>query len=118
LEVLKRAGEMEVANMTTSGYDKDGHKVKDMPVEIYASGAGFRLRCPSLPPDTTIEILAALVNPKVHAKSDNPSILQFNGGDPSMYAGPKVVAKSVFLKGAYSVLNHPHHVEYTYGVRP
>lgn len=117
VSVLRRAGDLEFGDMTITGYDKDGHKVKDMPVLIYSSGAGFRLHCPVLPSDTTIEIIAALVNPKYRPKSNNPALVELNGGDPSMFAGPKRVAKSVFVRGIYSVLNHPHHVEYTYAVK-
>jgi hypothetical protein len=110
MDVLEKTGGMEMANFTLSAIGPDGKKGPDVPTDLFASAEGFRLRCPSLPPNTTMQLEAALVTLSV--RSNNPATVIVGGG-----AGPKAIATKVFVKGDYSVLNRPHHVEYTYEVR-
>ncbi|MGD0270733.1 MAG: hypothetical protein ABSB14_16830, partial [Candidatus Sulfotelmatobacter sp.] len=85
--------------------------------ELWASSMGFRLRCPKLPKNTTMEVLAALVNPDakplgpiVPGQKKNVSISL--SGDEKQFAGPKIVARGLWVKGQYLVMNRPVSLEY------
>lgn len=111
LSLVQKWGNAEITNYRTIAKDKYGNVVKTPPVQYYASSGGFRLQCPDLPPDTNLELFVALVNPRYP-----PSLAAPRFGDPSTLAGPKKLAKSVYVDARYRVLNHPHHVEYTYAI--
>jgi hypothetical protein len=110
LDVLEKAGGLEMANMTVRAIRPDGQPGENIPMDLFASAEGFRLSCPSLPAHKTMQLEVALVTLSV--RSDKPETIIMGGG-----AGPKAIATKVLVKGDYSVLNHPHHVESTYAVR-
>lgn len=109
-DVLEKAGGLEMANMTVRAIGPDGIPGQNIPTEVFASAEGFRLRCPSLPPKTTMQLEVALVTLSV--RSDNPATIIMGGG-----GGPKAIATKVSVKGDYNVWNRPHHVDSSYVVR-
>jgi hypothetical protein len=104
--------EVSLVLVEPSNFSSPGHVS-----ELWASSMGFRLRCPKLPKNTTMEVLAALVNPDakplgpaVPGQKKNVSISLM--GDEKQFAGPKIVAHGLWVKGQYLVLNRPVPLEY------
>lgn len=106
VRLLQKIGDSQVANMRIQAGDNQGHVIVNGTAEIYASGE-FRLFCPDLPPDSTIELYAALVNPK--APPNSTAI-----GKLETLAGPKKQAKTVNIDASYTVLYRPHYLHQTF----
>jgi|ERR1700692_569195 len=105
----------DVLDLHMEAVDKSGAVEK--PSTIYASSSGFRLRCPKLAKETTLDLLVALVNPDAQPTNKNSvAVLMLYGDDVNRFAGAKVIASRVYLTGQYKVLDRPHLVNYTQGV--
>jgi hypothetical protein len=124
LSIARQAGTEEVADTEMTTIDANGKVLAGGPTEIYASGSGFRMRCLKIPKHTTVELLAALVTPPQLPRTglpprDESKVMKIINlaGDPRKFAGPKKLSASVCAQGQYFVLNRPHSVDYTDGVR-
>jgi hypothetical protein len=109
-------GDVVNGGIKTNG--QDGNLSNGVPTDLYASSQGFRMLCQKIPRNATVQLFAALVNPPrtpSAGPSDKNKIVVVDVlGDPKDFAGPKIKATSVRIKGCYTVLNHPHTVERTY----
>jgi hypothetical protein len=112
LAVTEKAGGADAADIRMDAFDQNG-KILDAgrPTELYASGQGFRMRCPKIPKGTTVELLVALVMPPMPSgrepKNGKVSIVNLFG-DPSEFVGPKRLPTTVYFKGQYTVLKPRH----------
>ncbi len=120
LPIIQNSGPGDVVNGGIEMKDKDGKVLNGGPTDLYASGQGFRMLCPKIPRNAKIELFAALVNPpdtpSTGSSNKNKMVMVNIIGDPKDFAGPRIKATSVRIKGRYTVLNHPHAVERTYQV--
>ena len=87
----------------------------EQPVPAYSSKNGIRMLCPTLPKNSRLEILIALVDPVKLPGSDSPGKVTavLRSGDVEDYAGPKQMATQVSIVGDYSVMNRPHAINAT-----
>jgi hypothetical protein len=118
LPIIESSEFGDIVNGGIKAKDQDGKVLNGGSTDLYASGMGFRMLCPIIPRNSTVELFAALVNPPrtpSTGPSDKNKVVAVDLlGDLKDFAGPKIKATSVHIKGRYTVLNHPHAVERTY----
>jgi len=96
LPIVQNSGLGDVVNGGIEMKDKDGKVLNGGPTDLYASGQGFRLLCPKISRNATIELFAALVNPPRTPGSgpsdENKIVIENLLGDPKDFAGPRIKA--------------------------
>ena len=116
----------DISFMLTPGSDRSEAEIVQInnhAADVYASQAGFRMRCPKIPKHSTVEVLVALIvppdkvppNPNLPPNARVEKFISISGVPDDLIPRQPTM---VYAKGGYIVLNRPHQLEFTYGVSP